>query len=165
MMKTVIALIFAVVSVATADDGPAVQVKRVSSVTWDPQTGRLSWVVQSGTEGTDGFAPVSEEHYEIASKESVMTSSGEKREFTSEQVTWAGDLLRALTAYCAASTIWWYRGGTLPPSDDKPTTSPRSDPEGPKSGGTPDTAPHKVTEPQNLKTPLMSPQASPRVAP
>lgn len=168
MTKSVIALIFAVVGVAAADDGASVeQVKRLSSVTWDPQTGRLSWVIQSGTEGTAGFVPSAEEHYEVAPKEGVMTSSssGEKREFANEQATWIGDLLHALSAYCAASTIWWYRGATPASPEGKPTTAPHSDPEAPKPGGTLDTAPHKVTEPQNLRMPLMNPSTSQKVAP
>ena len=163
MKKTAIAFFVVLTSIAIADDSPAVQLKRLSSVTWDPQTGKLSWVVQTGTEGTGGFAPASEEHYEIAPKEAIMTSAGEKREFTDQQATWLGNLLHALSTYCVASTIWWYRGENPPPPDGKPTTSPPSVPEAPKPGGSPDTAPHKVTEPQNLKMPLMSPHAQPIV--
>ena len=163
MMKTVIAFLVVLANVGVAEDSPAAQVKRLSSVTWDPQTGRLSWVVQGGVEGTGGFAPSSEEHYEIAPNEAIMTSAGQKREFTNQEAKWLGDLLHALSTYCVASTIWWYRGEN-PPPDGKPAAIPPPDPKAPKPNGTPDTAPHRVTEPQNMKMPLVGPQVH-QVAP
>ena len=163
MKKTAIAFFFVLAGVAIADDSAAVQLKRLASLTWDPQTGKLSWVVQTGTEGAAGFAASSEERYEIAPKEAIMTSAGQKREFTDQQATWLGNLLHALSTYCVASTIWWYRGGNPPPPDGKPVTSPPSTPEAPKPGGTTDTAPQKVAEPQNLKMPFMRPHTQPFV--
>jgi hypothetical protein len=163
MTKAMIAFLIVFASVSIADDSPPAQVKRLSSVTWDPQIGKLSWVVQSGTEGTAGFEPSSEEHYEFAPKEGIMTSGGEKREFTDQQGTGLADLLHALSTYCVASTIWWYRGETPPAPDGKPTTSPPSKPEAPKPAENPDTAPHKVTQPRNMKMPLLRPLAQPLV--
>jgi hypothetical protein len=163
MTKTVIAFLVVLAGAGVADDSQPAQVKRLASVTWDPQVGKLSWVVQSGKEGTAGFEPSSEEHYEFAPKEGIMTSGGQKREFTDQQGTGLADLLHALSTYCVASTIWWYRGENPPTPDGKPTTAPPSNPEGLKPGETPDTAPHKVTQPRNLKMPLLSPQAQPLV--
>jgi len=162
MKKRAIAFFVVLASVAVADDSPAAQIKRLSSVTWDPQTGKLSWVVQTGTESTAGFAPASEEHYEIASKEAIMTSAGQQREFTNQQAL--GDLLHALSTYCVASTIWWYRGENPPRPDGKPTAPTPSGPGAAKPGEVPDTTPHKVAEPPNLKMPLLSPRVQ-QVAP
>ena len=157
MKKTLIGFFLVLASMAIADDGPAAQIKRLASVTWDPQTGRLSWVVQTGTDGTAGFSPSSEEHYEIAPNEAIMTSAGEKRDFTDKEAARLGNLLHALSTYCVASTIWWYHGQN-PSPDGKPAISPHSDPGKTNPSGGPDTTPHKVTEPQNLKMPLAGPQ-------
>ena len=164
MTKIAIAFLVVLSGVAAAEESPGAQIKRLSSVTWDPQSGKLSWVVQSGTDGGAGFAPSSEEHYEIAPKEAIMASAGQKREFTNQQAVLLGDLLHALSSYCVASTIWWYRAEKPSPSDGKPATTTPSAPAAPKPAETPDTAPHKVTEPQNLKMPLMSPYVQ-QVAP
>ena len=164
MQKTAIVICAVLASIAMADDSPAAKIKRLASVTWDPQTGKLSWVVQTGTEGTGSFASSSEEHFEIAPKEATMTSAGQQRGFTNQEAEWLGNLLHALSTYCVASTIWWYRAENPPSPDGKPTTAPPAAPDAPKPGGTPDTTPHKVTEPQNLKMPLTSPHIQ-QVAP
>ena len=54
-MKAVIVffLVFAIVGVA--EEKPATQEKRLTSVTWDVQTRKLAWVVQTGQAGKDGF--------------------------------------------------------------------------------------------------------------
>ena len=161
-MKTAIAFFVVLTGMAIADDSPAVQIKRLSSLTWDPQTGKLSWVVQTGTMGTAGFAPSSEEQYEIAPKEAIMTSAGQQRGFTNQQAVLLENLLHALSRYCVASTIWWYRGeNSPPPTDDKPITSPPSAPEAPKPGGPANSAPQKATEPQKLEMPPMRPGVQP----
>jgi len=158
-MKTAIVFLFSVAILAYADENhenQPVQVKRVASVNWDLQTGKLVWVVQTGAEGKEGFVPSSEEHYEISPKEAVMKFQGQQRGFTSQEATWLGNLLQILTGYCIASTIWWYRGESAPPADSNPnpttTPPPDSTPE-PKPTQSPDSGPVKFIQPQARKAP------------
>jgi hypothetical protein len=153
-MKTAIVFLFSLAILAHADEKPTVQIKRVASVNWDLQTGKLVWVVQTGAEGKEGFVPSSEEHYEISPKEAVMKFQGQERGFTSQEATWLGNLLQILTGYCIASTIWWYRGESVPSGESNPTTTPppESTPE-PKPSQSPDTGPVKFIAPQAKKAP------------
>jgi hypothetical protein len=125
-------------------------------LTWDIQTGKLAWVVQTGQERNDEFLSSSEEHYEISPDDAVMAVKGEKRGFTAQEARWLGKLLHVLTGYCIASTFWWHRGEALPPAEGKPTqtppATPPSNPGGSKPAQAPDGAPVKVVEPDDKGT-------------
>jgi hypothetical protein len=122
--------------------------KRLASFTFDMQTGKLIWMVQSGVSQGDKFVPSSEEHYEISPDDAVMTFNGQKRGFTQQEATWLKSVLHVLSVYCAESTIWWDQGqGTpldgqgkplSPPSKPSPNSSPDDDQ---------DLAPHKIQMP------------------
>ena len=144
-MRTAIAVLFTFTMLAFAEDNPNTQIKRVVSVSWNLQTGKLAWVVQTGTEGKDGFVASSEEHYEISPTDAVMTGQGEERRFTAEEGSWLKNLLHVLTVYCVESTIWWYRGESAPTPDPKSAPS-QSDPPKGKPIQDPDTGPHKILD-------------------
>ena len=141
-MRTAIIFFFSLTIMAFAEDNPAAQVKRIASVGWDLQTGKLTWVVQTGTEGKYGFVASSEEHYEISPENAMMTSQGQERRFTSEEGTWLKNLLHILTAYCVESTIWWYHPEATP-TPDGGTSSP-AQPDQPKAKPVQDTSPSPV---------------------
>jgi hypothetical protein len=154
-MKTTFALLFSLgfvfSTLAVAADGLAdgTPVKRVASVTWNIQSGKLEWVVQSGTEKNGEFAPSSEEtHYEITPEEAMMAFQGQQRGFTDQEAEWLQGLLHVLTIYCAESTIWWDQGLGAPLDHGKPAGPPPAD-----KSGEPDTAPHKVVSPPLRKAP------------
>jgi hypothetical protein len=128
-------------------DTPA---KRIASVNWNIQTGKLEWVVQSGVEHNGDFVPSSkEEHYQISPEEAKMAFEGKQRGFTSQEAEWLQSLLHVLTVYCAESTIWWDQGKGTPlddhgkPLDHAQPTAPPAD----NSNGL-DSTPHKILNPQ-----------------
>ncbi len=156
-MRTALALFFFLATLAVAQQ-QAIHVKRVASVTWDSQSGKLVWVVQDGQEQNGEFAGSSEERYEISPKETVMTAEGQQRKFTDAEVTRLWSLLRSLTLYCVESTMWWETGKGVPLENGKPTDQPPSDQSAPKPTAGPDMAPTKVIdEPQYQRGPGLIP--------
>jgi len=127
-------------------DTPA---KRISSVTWNADTGKLAWVVQSGIERNGDFIPQpGEERYEITPEQAIMAFQGQQRGFTGQEAAWLQSLLRVLTVYCAESTVWWDQAKGAPPDHGKPAAEPPAE-----QSPNPDTAPHKVTNPPQRKVP------------
>jgi hypothetical protein len=145
-MKTALVLFSLLATSAIAQDNQAIHAKRVVSVTWDSQTSKLSWVVQEGLEQNGDFAVSSEERYEISPKDAVMAAEGTQRTFTDTDPTRLWNLLRALTLYCAQSTVWWDNGQSVPTDPGKPTAQPPADPSKPKPAVAPGTAPTKVVD-------------------
>jgi hypothetical protein len=131
------------------EDTPA---KRVASIHWDTQSGKLQWVVQDGVERNGEFVPSSsgEAHYEISPEEAVMAFQGQQRGFTDQEATWLQHLLHVLTVYCAESTVWWDQGQGTPLDHGKPKAQPPSDDHDPNQ---PDTNPHKVVNPPLRQSP------------
>jgi hypothetical protein len=151
-MKTAAAFCLFFAAIGMAENGPAVQVKRVASVTWDAQTGKLSWVVQTSADGSADFSKSSEDHYEISPKDAVMAFQGESREFTKEEATWLENVVHILTGYCVASTIWWNHGDVVDPPDSQPGTPQPETPHS-KPTNTPDNHPTRVAAPA-VETPI-----------
>jgi hypothetical protein len=125
-------------------DTPA---KRIASVNWNIETGKLDWVVQSGVEHNGQFVPSSkEERYQISPEEAKMVFQGQQRAFTTQEADWLQSLLHVLTVYCAESTIWWEQGkGTPLDEHGKPLNNGKPSPPTDNSHGL-DTAPHKVLD-------------------
>jgi hypothetical protein len=142
-MKSALVVFFSLATLAFAVDSQPIQVKRVASVTWDPKTAKLIWVVQNGLEGEGGFVPSSEERYEISPNDAVMAFQGEKRGFTDVDATRLLNLLHVLTGYCIQSTVWWYEGQSAPHDDGKPTAPPAG-PATPEPTSGPGMTPQKV---------------------
>jgi hypothetical protein len=162
-MKTAVAVIFAFSTLGasyylSAADGNADRLqqdtpaKRISSINWNTQTGKLEWVVQSGVEHNGQFVPSSqEEHYAITPEQASMAFQGQQRGFTTQEADWLENLLHILTVYCAESTVWWEQGqGTpldehgKPLNNGKPPATPAD---------STDTAPHKIDYTPQRKVP------------
>jgi hypothetical protein len=150
-MRTALTCCLLFATMAWAENGPAVQVKRVASLTWDLQTGKLTWVVQTRAEDTAEFASSSNEQYEISPKDATMTFHGEARPFTSQEATWLENLLHILAGYCVASTIWWHGGQILPMPDGEPPATPQPDQPRTKPTQAPANPPTKVATPKSEK--------------
>jgi hypothetical protein len=138
--------LFAANSDADRLQQPDTPAKRIASVNWNIQSGKLEWVVQSGVEHNGQFVPSSkEEHYQIAPEEAKMVFQGQQRGFTTQEADWLQSLLHVLTVYCAESTIWWEQGKGIPLDDHGKPLNP-GQPSAPPAGHTDglDTAPHKV---------------------
>lgn len=158
-MKNTVALCLFFAALGMADNDPAIQVKRLASVTWDAQTGKLSWVVQTSADGSTDFSTSSEERYEISPKDAVMSFQGETRGFTKEESTWLENMLHVLTGYCVASTIWWNHGEILnPPDSQQPGApkpgAPKPEPPHSKPTSSPEDHPTRVSAPHVEPSPV-----------
>ncbi len=85
--------------------------KRLQSVTWDPNSHKLIWVVQTGAPGTNGeFVAKGSERYEISPDDAIMAVKDQKRGFTDQEAASLHRLLDTLSLYCVESVVWWDRG-------------------------------------------------------
>jgi hypothetical protein len=101
-------------------------VKRLDSVTWDLNTHKLVWVVQTGTQTNGNFTPSSSARYEVAPDEASMMFADEKRGLSAEEVDSLHHLLDILSLYCAESTVWWDQSQEQgQPTQQKTTTTPQ----------------------------------------
>lgn len=139
-MKNAAVMFSLFAALAIAQEQAPETVKRLDSVTWDLNTHKLVWVVQTGKQVGGEFVPDSSSRYEVSPDEATMASVEEKRGFTEEEAASLHHLLDVLSLYCAESTVWWEKGEGTPmgkPTERK-TTAP-SQP-GPK--------PVRVNQPQ-----------------
>lgn len=113
-MKKAAILIFSFVALAMAQDKAPETVKRLSSVTWDLNTHKLVWVVQTGTEVNGEFVPKASSKYEVSPDDANMKFADETRGFTAEEAASLHHLLDVLSLYCAESTEWWEQGQGAP---------------------------------------------------
>ena len=114
----------------TAPSKTAETVKRLDSVTWDLNTHKLVWVVQTGTQVNGEFVPSSSAKYEVSPQEASMMLADEKRPLSDEEAASLQHLLDVLSVYCAESTVWWDQGGgegipTAAPLEPKNTNTPK----------------------------------------
>ena len=120
-MKNAAVLLISLAALTFAQDKAPETVKRLSSVTWDLNTHKLVWVVQTGSEVNGEFAPASSEKYEVAPDEASMAFANEKRGLSDEEVDSLHHLLDILSLYCAESTVWWDQGGGAGTPTSAPT--------------------------------------------
>ncbi len=123
--------------------------KRLNSVTWNLETHKLVWVVQSGSQVDGKFVPSSTQKYEISPDDAVMAYSDEKRGFTEKEAESLSHLLDVLSLYCAESVVWWDQGMGDPIDQD---TTPSSKPQHKTKPDAPVT-PKKVEHPPANSTP------------
>ena len=130
----------------TPSDPENQPMKRLNSVTWNLETHKLVWVVESGSEVDGDFVPASTQKYEVSPDDAVMAFSNEKRGFTEEEAASLGHLLDVLSLYCAESVIWWDQGMGDPvePAQRQRHSAPATPPGSPKKVEQPPakTAPH-----------------------
>ncbi len=99
-------------------------VKKMGPVTWDPESHKLLWKVQTGSLVNGEFVPASEEQFEISPDDATMGTTAEKRGLDGDEAEGLHQLLDILSIYCAESVAWWDRGmGTPTPSDSVKTDS------------------------------------------
>jgi hypothetical protein len=82
---------------------------KLESVTWNPESQELSWIVStrniSGGDPTEG-----REKYTIHLDTAVMNSRGEGRRFDADEAHQVGQLMEIINAYTVESTLWWAKG-------------------------------------------------------
>ncbi len=133
----------------TPSDSDNQPMKRLNSVTWNLETHKLVWVVQSGSEVDGKFVAGSSQKYEISPDDAVMAFSDEKRGFTEEEAQSLSRLLDVLSMYCAESVIWWDQGMGDPIDPNAPAAKPQHN----SKPGPPPAAPKKVEHPPAKPSP------------
>jgi len=134
-MKTALVLLLSLAAAGIAADqkqqpvkdpsiGPkAEEVKRLGTVSWDPEAHKLVWIVQKGALVGGKFVSNSEQRFEISPDEAVMMTAGEKRGFEEQEAVTLHHLLDVLSVYCAESVVWWEEGqGTPEDKEGKPAS-------------------------------------------
>jgi len=113
---------------APAQKSPA-KVRRLESVTWNPDTAVLSWVVSNfDTLETEKAAPVSQDTYSIKMDGAIMKYKDEDRKFDPVGAKNVRTLMNLISLYAIESTVWWDQGsqgiGPGTQDDDKKGTEP-----------------------------------------
>lgn len=86
------------------------QVRRLESVSWNPVTGELTWIVSKGKKVSGVFNAAAKDTYIIRIDEALMKFEGERRGFDPEEAKNVHGLLDLLSRYAVESTIWWEKG-------------------------------------------------------
>jgi hypothetical protein len=121
------------------DKEPSEEVKRLGSLTWDPEARKLVWVVQKGAMVNGAFVPSGEQKYEISPDDAVMSVQQEQRGFDNDEAQSLHHLLDVLSLYCAESVVWWEQGQGTPiaPGTHPPKTAPGEKPKTDSNTGKP----------------------------
>jgi hypothetical protein len=113
---------------------PPEEVKRLGTLSWNPDSHKLIWVVQKGSMVNGEFVPNSEQQYVISPDDAVMSVAQEQRGFDTDEAATLHRLLDVLSLYCAESVVWWEDGqgtpvapGTHPAKPGAPTEKPKTD--------------------------------------
>jgi hypothetical protein len=88
---------------------------RLETVTWNPQTEELSWVVSIHNIAGDDGHPAVQQKYTIRIDGAVMSYKGEDRHFDPAEARRVVELMNVISSYAVESTIWWTDG-----EDEKP---------------------------------------------
>ena len=104
MTKLIVLLALTIIELPAADR------RRLESVTWDPVSHVLRWVVSSGAMHGENYKPVSHQEYEIRIDEATMRFSDETRHFSKREAESVRQVLNMLASYATESTIWWEQG-------------------------------------------------------
>jgi hypothetical protein len=83
---------------------------KLESVTWNPGTEELSWVIS--TRDLDGGPeqPVVQERYTIHVDTAIMDFKGEGRRFDANEARQVGAIMNVISKYTVESTVWWANG-------------------------------------------------------
>jgi hypothetical protein len=133
-MRTALALLLSFAAVSWGQELKQKGSKRLSSVTWDLMTHRLTWDVQTGREVNGEFRAESTAHYEISPDDAVMQVLNERRGFAAAEAKSLHRLLDTLSLYCAESAVWWDQGQGEKLEEGKPggKPAPRKPPAAPE---------------------------------
>ena len=110
------------------------KLRRLESVTWNPVTEELTWVVSSGDKSGGTYEAGGKETYNIHMDAAIMGFEGERRRFSSEEAEQVHRLMDLISKYAVESTIWWEHGeGEKLDEHNNPVPGSKG-----KTGGDPD---------------------------
>src|SRR5215472_17541382 len=85
-------------------------VRRLDSITWNPVTAELSWVVSNWDSMEMGGHPASRDTYSMSIDAATMKFHGEDRKFDPVEAKHVRALMDVLSVYAVESTVWWDQG-------------------------------------------------------
>lgn len=153
-MKTALVMLLSLASLGMAQEQQPDVAKRLQSVTWDLNTHKLVWVVETGKKVNGEFVADSSDKYEVSPDDAVMAFSNEKRAFGEDEAASLHHLLDVLSLYCAESVVWWDQGEGVPVPTDSvapPAKQPDKTNAKPDKKTGPDGKPVKVDQPAPKK--------------
>lgn len=81
--------------------------RRLETITWNPTTCELTWVVSEGNSSSGAYLPLAQATYRIHVDAAVMEFNGEGRRFSRDEAQNVHILMDLLSQYAIESTIWW----------------------------------------------------------
>ena len=84
--------------------------RRLETVTWNPTTCELTWVISEGERSAGSYLPVTRATYVIHMDSAIMQFDGEGRRFSQDEAENVHALMNILSEYAVESTIWWDMG-------------------------------------------------------
>ncbi len=94
---------------APGDDSATV-LCTLETVTWNPETAELSWVVSLRALAAGKDHPAVQEKYTIHVDDATMNSKGEARRFDPEEARQVAKIMDLISNYTIESTVWWSKG-------------------------------------------------------
>jgi hypothetical protein len=88
-----------------------IRLRRLESLTWNPVTQELTWVLSTGDLNGKNYTPSKQEAYVIHMDSATMSVRGEDRHFDQEEAEQVGKVMDLLCRYVLESTLWWEHGG------------------------------------------------------
>jgi len=144
-------------------------VRRLDSVTWNPVTAELSWVVSTWDPSGNATQPTARDTYSMSIDEAKMKFKGEGRGFDPTEAKHVRVLMDMISMYAVESTVWWESGegeklddpfGAKPDSDKSPATKPSGPPKPdvtkPDKNSTTPAQPAPKSAPAALRGPVAS---------
>jgi hypothetical protein len=95
-----------------AQAGNSTIIKKLETVTWNPQTAELSWVISVWDPAFSQDQPKAQETYTIHVDSAMMNFQGEGRQFDTEEALRMEVLMDIVSSYIVDSTAWWARGSS-----------------------------------------------------
>ncbi|HEY7387651.1 MAG TPA: hypothetical protein VH640_04035 [Bryobacteraceae bacterium] len=97
-----------------AQAGNSTIIKKLETVTWNPGTAELSWVVSVWDPAFSQEQPKAQETYTIHVDSAMMNFQGEGRQLDTEEALRMEVLMDIVSSYIIDSTAWWARGSKEP---------------------------------------------------
>jgi len=120
--------------------------RRLESVSWDPVSKELTWMLSVWDPTVSTEQPTGQERYVIQLDKALMQFQEETRGFDSDEAKRVRSLMDMISRYALESTVWWGRGGGTP--DDHGNSPNERDRSNPKE------APEDQSKPPLKGTPI-----------
>jgi hypothetical protein len=104
----------------------AAKMRRLETVTWNPVSEELTWVVSLGNGDRGSYSPGEKKSYVIRIPRATMTFGGETRGFSKQEADHVQVLIDVISRYAIESTLWWEHGQGVK-LDDKGWPIPSDD--------------------------------------